>query len=73
MKVLVLGAGGREHALCWALDRSAGSMSGRTSALVAMPALPGAQSSSDTNGEAASAQQRACSRPPEPTTRTFMP
>jgi hypothetical protein len=34
--------------------------------------LPGAQYSSLTRGEAASDQQSACSRPPEPTTRTFM-
>ena len=38
----------------------------------AVPALPGAQITSSTRGDWAIFQQRACSRPPEPTTRTFM-
>src|SRR6516162_7362479 len=36
----------------------------------AMPALPGAQKSLSISGEAESAQARACSRPPDPTTST---
>src|SRR5438270_5231365 len=39
------------------------------SASSAMPALPGAQYTRSTNGEAAIAQASACSRPPDPTTR----
>ena len=38
----------------------------------AMPPLPGAQYSSVTLGLWASFQQMACSRPPPPTTNTFM-
>ena len=37
-----------------------------------MPALPGTQTSSGRCGERASARTTACSRPPAPTTRTFM-
>ncbi len=47
--------------------------SGRHSASAAIPALPGAQSSSGARGERASARTIACSRPPPPTTRTFKP
>ena len=36
MKILVIGSGGREHALCWKLAQSA-----RTSALYAAPGNPG--------------------------------
>ena len=39
---------------------------------VAVPALPGATSTSDTRLDCASFQASACSRPPEPMTRTFM-
>src|SRR5512132_322187 len=39
----------------------------------AMPALPGAQNRSGSLGERASARMIACSRPPPPTTSTFMP
>ena len=46
--------------------------SGTQLASRAIASLPGAQNSSLTTGEAASDQQSACSRPPEPTTRTFM-
>src|SRR4051794_22317096 len=42
------------------------------SASARMPAFPGAQSSSGRCGERASARTSACSRPPEPTTRTLM-
>jgi hypothetical protein len=35
-----------------------------------MPALPGAQNNLVNKGDAAKAQQSACSRPPPPTTRT---
>ena len=45
--------------------------SGRHSASAAIPALPGAQSSSGAWAERASARTIACSRPPPPTTRTF--
>ena len=45
---------------------------GTQRASAAMPALPGAHKSSLTSGEAASAQHNACSRPPEPTTSTFI-
>src|SRR5581483_728649 len=38
----------------------------------AMPAFPGAQTSFLTRGDCASFQTRACSRPPDPMTRTFM-
>ena len=37
-----------------------------------MPAFPGAHQSAPSSGDAASCQQRACSRPPEPTTKTFI-
>src|ERR1039457_6428069 len=43
----------------------------RRQASAAMPALPGAHSSSGGCGERASARTIACSRPPAPTTRTF--
>ena len=46
--------------------------SGTQLASRAIASLPGAQNSSLTSGEAASDQQSACSRPPEPTTRTFI-
>jgi hypothetical protein len=39
---------------------------------VEVPALPGAQANSVTCGEAASFQTSACSRPPDPMTRTFI-
>ena len=45
--------------------------SGRHSASAAIPALPGAQSSSGEWAERPSARTIACSRPPPPTTRTF--
>ncbi len=38
----------------------------------AMPALPGAQKSFVSSGDAESAQAKACSRPPEPIRRTFI-
>ena len=38
----------------------------------AIPALPGVQSSSGRCGERSSARTIACSRPPPPTTRTFV-
>ena len=44
-----------------------------TSLRVAVPALPGATSTSSTRGDCASFQASACSRPPEPMTRIFMP
>ena len=44
--------------------------SGRCSATIAVPALPGAQTSAVTAGSAASARHSACSRAPPPTTRT---
>src|SRR5664280_1260231 len=50
----------------------AATSSGRVSARVAVPALPGAQTSASTAGSRRSARQSACSRAPEPTTRTFM-
>jgi hypothetical protein len=37
-----------------------------------MPPLPGAQIRRVSTGEAASFQQSACSRPPEPMTSTFI-
>src|SRR5258708_12736455 len=40
------------------------------SASSAIPALPGAQKSRSTSGDAEIAQASACSRPPEPTTST---
>ena len=43
------------------------------SASCAMPALPGAQNSRSVSGLAASFQASACSRPPEPRRRMFMP
>ena len=43
----------------------------RQRASAAIPALPGAQTSSGARGERASARTIACSRPPPPTTRTF--
>src|SRR5262245_26285299 len=45
-------------------------MSGKTSAMPAMPALPGAASTRVTGGACARRQHSACSRPPPPTTRT---
>src|SRR4249919_831520 len=39
----------------------------------AVPALPGATSTSVTRGDCASFHASACSRPPEPMTRSFMP
>src|SRR5688572_4086070 len=42
-----------------------------TRASRAMPALPGAHSTSGSRGERRSARTRACSRPPDPTTRIF--
>ena len=45
---------------------------GRQSATSAIPGLPGAQKSSSTNALRRRDQQSACSRPPLPTTRTFM-
>ncbi len=42
-------------------------------AIRAMPGLPGAACSSRTEGERASDATSACSRPPEPTTRTITP
>src|SRR3954471_17777632 len=44
----------------------------RQRASSAMPAFPGAQSSSGVSGERASARTIACSRPPPPTTRTLV-
>src|SRR6478736_150579 len=44
-----------------------------TRASAAMPGLPGAQSTSGSCGERRSARTRACSRPPPPMTRTFIP
>ncbi len=44
---------------------------GSSRASAAMPALPGAHSSSGDCGERASARTIACSRPPPPMTRTF--
>ncbi len=41
-------------------------------ASAAVPALPGATNTSSTRLDCASFQARACSRPPPPTTRTFM-
>jgi hypothetical protein len=38
----------------------------------AVPALPGATNTRETRGERASFQASACSRPPEPMTRSFM-
>src|SRR3954447_25633464 len=49
-----------------AASRSSGSGSAR------IPALPGAHNNSGRWGERASARTSACSRPPEPTTRTLM-
>src|SRR6266571_116328 len=46
---------------------------GTRSAIFAMPTLPGAQYNSLTAGLPRSFQQRACSRAPLPTTRTFIP
>src|SRR6185312_742159 len=43
---------------------------GRCSATIPVPALPGAQTSAVTAGSAASARHSACSRAPPPTTRT---
>ncbi len=43
----------------------------RYESLAAIPALPGAHSTSGACGERASARTIACSRPPPPTTRTF--
>ncbi|MGH7605743.1 MAG: phosphoribosylamine--glycine ligase, partial [Gemmatimonadales bacterium] len=40
MRVLVVGAGGREHALCWALRRDAAAVSADLS-LFAAPGNPG--------------------------------
>ena len=45
---------------------------GRQVASCPMPGFPGAQKISLTSGDCASFQTRACSRPPEPTTRTLM-
>ena len=36
-----------------------------------VPALPGAQNTVDTDGDAENFHARACSRPPDPTTRTL--
>ena len=47
--------------------------SGTQVASRAIASLPGAQYNRSTRGDAASAQHSACSRPPAPTTRTFMP
>ena len=44
----------------------------RTFGSRAVPALPGATNTSATRGEAAHFQASACSRPPEPTMRTFI-
>src|SRR5262245_55907396 len=44
----------------------------RISASPAIPAFPGAQKSSGRLGERESERRIACSRPPPPTTRTFM-
>src|SRR5271167_587063 len=45
---------------------------GLSSASVAMPGLPGAQTSRVVSGDWSIFQARACSRPPDPTTRMFM-
>jgi exodeoxyribonuclease VII large subunit len=45
---------------------------GTHSASSAMPALPGAAQSFVSSGDLDRAQARACSRPPPPTSRTFM-
>src|SRR5579863_2226380 len=45
---------------------------GMQRATCAIPPLPGAQTTSVTRGLRASAEARACSRPPEPRIRTFM-
>src|SRR4051812_29375591 len=50
---------------------SSAATSRRHSASAAIPAFPGAQSTSATCGERRSAFTIACSRPPPPTTRTF--
>ena len=50
---------------------SRGTMSSQT--LAAIPALPGAASSSGARAERASARTIACSRPPPPATRIFKP
>ena len=59
-------------------DRAAATIAGTSSAPVsrhrasaAIPALPGAASTSGARSERASARTIACSRPPPPTTRTF--
>src|SRR5689334_4666103 len=44
----------------------------RTRGSVAVPPLPGATSTPETLGDCAHFQASACSRPPEPTIRTFM-
>ena len=45
---------------------------GKHWAIEAIPEFPGAQTTRDTSGSRASRQVKACSRPPPPTTRTFM-
>ena len=40
-------------------------------AIVAVPPLPGATNSESRRGDFAMAHARACSRPPEPSTKTF--
>src|SRR5690242_4383970 len=50
---------------------SAATSAFRTRGSVAVPPLPGATSTSETLGDCAHFQASACSRPPEPTMRTF--
>ena len=63
----------RSISLSWAKATRAGKSSspiGTHSATCAMPGLPGAHHSFVSSGLAASDQQSACSRPPDPTTST---
>ena len=65
MKILVIGSGGREHALAWKLAQSP-----RVSEVLVAPGNAG--TAHEDKCRNVDVHASACSRPPEPRTRTFM-